>query len=330
MKKLVRNSIIFIILLQLPFYFYVEYFSMNYMNLEYPMWQYQKEIINGGLDRGDSDILILGDSRTMAGIIPSMLSEDARSLCVGGSSPVESYYILKDYLEIHKKPGTVFISFSPFHFEKNSFFWERTVKFKLLTLREEMEVLSKSRKLNDYIVAGNKPILFGYIKACLYRLNFFYYYLPDIRAGKIQSRRGSNIAKFEEMDRDLGFTGYGTKESSGGLGFELEQEKFTLSALFDFYMRELLDLCKKEGIMAIYETMPVNEDTFKAVSESYVSDYLSYIKHLKADYGEFIIDEEFYNYTNDYFGDPNHLNKRGSERLTLYLRDKYSLFLHKK
>jgi len=328
MKRLVRNVSIFIILLQLPFYFYVEYFSMNFMNLEYPMWQYQKDIISGELGRGNPGILILGDSRTMAGVIPSMLSSDARSLSVGGSSPVESYYMLRNYLKNHKKPETIFLSFSPFHFEKNSFFWERTVKFKLLSISEEIEILQRSRELNDYVVAGNKPILLGYSKALLYRMNFFYYYLTDIRAGKIYSRRSSNIAKFNEMDRDLGFTRYGTKQSSGGLGFELEQEKFTLSALFDYYMRELLDLCKAEGIMVIYETLPVNEDTFKAVTENYVSDYRDYIKRLKRDYAEFIIDDGFYNYTNDYFGDPNHLNKRGSERLTLYLKDKYAIYLN--
>jgi len=323
MKRFLYKLVIFLLIAYIPSFIYIEYFSMNFFNIEYPMWKYQKDFIHNDSGNDDPSILIMGDSRTMAGVVPTIISDEARSLCVGGSSPVETYYMLEDYLKHHKPPQAIFASFGPFHFEKNSFFWERTIKFKLLSLWEEMEIVKTSEELNDHIIVGKGSVYKLYLKTLLYRSNFIYYYLPDLRDGKILSRRSDNLKKYAQMGELKGFTSFGTKAYSDGSGFELEREKFEASPLITSYMEKFLTLCQENNIRLVFETLPVNEATYSCLKKGYADDYINYLRVFKSKYTDLTISDAYYPIPNSNFGDPNHLNQEGAEKYSRYLKDKF-------
>ena len=78
-----------------------------------------------------------------------LISDDTRSLCMFAATPVEMYYMLKEYLENHDAPDHILFSLSPFHFERMGMFWERTVKYKMLSSSDFSELFSKADEMDD-------------------------------------------------------------------------------------------------------------------------------------------------------------------------------------
>ena len=96
------------------------------------------------------------------------------------------------------------------------------------------------------------------------------------------------------------------------------------AALLALYLDKLLMLCRESGIQVILEQPPMNEASYAALQESFVSEYTIYIEETQSDYPEFLINSEIPCYENKYFGDSSHLNEAGAAVYTQEFKDKYS------
>ena len=111
--KLISKILAIILPVVLVMQIFCAAFPMSYMDVEYAMYKQQKDYISKNHDT--NRVLILGDSRAKASFMPDVLGEDVYNISLGGISPVESYYMLKEYLENHDAPEYLILAYAPMH-----------------------------------------------------------------------------------------------------------------------------------------------------------------------------------------------------------------------
>ena len=64
----------------------------------------------------NNEILIIGDSRAVAGFNPKIIdSNKVYNLNIGGATPITGYFTLKKLLNSGKTPKLLIVSYAPFH-----------------------------------------------------------------------------------------------------------------------------------------------------------------------------------------------------------------------
>ena len=76
---------------------YIRFFPMNYGDDELPYYLWNKTVTVQEDTRYYST-LILGDSSANAAYLPELLSEGTINLALGGTTPLENYYVLENWL----------------------------------------------------------------------------------------------------------------------------------------------------------------------------------------------------------------------------------------
>ena len=272
-KRFLKNALLFGLIIYTVPALYIEFFPINFHNLEYPMWKYKWDMVRneGGKYH---DIVIMGDSRCLAGIIPDMLSENALSLAIGGGTPVENYYILKNYLRLNRPPKEILLSYAPFFFERHSFFLGRTVRFKFLTEAETAEVINRSIQLKCGILdEGDIPIYTrfkSYWAYLRYRLNLVHIYRAELTESLLFYRRSGNLERYEQMVLTRGHGLFGTARKATETVSEIGKQQFKPYPLHSSYLDDFLRLCSKHNIQVIYHTAPYSDISYKKMNKKYL------------------------------------------------------------
>lgn len=312
-----------LLILVVPFFVILPLYCANfqdyYMDDEYAMYHAQRDYL---LDNHDSNqVIILGDSRTKAGFKPEFLSEKTYNLALGGASPIEGYYSLKEYLDNHEKPQTLILCYAPMHYMDVDTLWTRTIYFHNITRKDAMELFETARNYN----ATDKILIEDY------RLEFLQYqlYLPNKYATALKNagfvfRHGKTVAKYEEMVESRGHSYYGLADSSDGIDGEAKVSDFVPSDIITAYLQRIFDLCEEENIRVIVETAPVNETSYSIFTDAFKANYRAYMSNLQEKNPGVEIYTDFYCYGNDQFGDADHLNKKGCKAFSKYIREKYA------
>lgn len=309
--------------LMTPFFLLLPLYCANfqdyYMDDEYAMYHAQREYLLGAEE--NNRVVILGDSRTKAAFMPKYLSEDTYNLALGGASPIEGYYSLKEYLENHEKPETLFLCYAPMHYMDVDTLWTRTIYFHNITKEDAHELFVTAEEYDcvDNILIED------------YRLEFLQYqwYLPNKYGAALKNagfvfRHDSTVAKYEQVKESRGHSFYGLADFSDGIDGEAKTADFAPSDIITAYMQRIFDLCKEEGIRVIVETAPVNETSYGIFTEAFKAHYREYMDKMQQENPQAEIYTDFYCYGNDNFGDADHLNEKGCRGFSQYIREKYA------
>ena len=146
---------------------YIAAQPINFSDRAYPLWAHQLDVARGSdhdpnatppLDepmRG----LIMGDSRVQAALIPDAIGPRVRSLALMSSTPIDSYFLLRDYLEHHPAPAWIVFSFAPYHLQRNneSFFWNHSVKYSAHGFGDFQILLERSHALGESLRSPPGP-----------------------------------------------------------------------------------------------------------------------------------------------------------------------------
>ena len=89
---------------------------MAFGDNELPYYLWNKDFCSTPHD-SQYDVIILGDSVANSAYMPEILSDHTVNLSIGGTTPMEAYYILKEWLHHNKAPKTVYMSFMDFHLQ---------------------------------------------------------------------------------------------------------------------------------------------------------------------------------------------------------------------
>ncbi len=293
-------------------------FPMYFFDGEYAMYQQQKDHIYNNTDH--SKVIILGDSKAKAAYSPLLLSDETYNLSLGGTTSIENYYSLKEYLDHNEAPEAIFISFTPFHYMEFDSLWTRSVYFHRISDTDIDEIYNTA-----LLYDGSDEITENY-----YELRSQYKYYSVVKYGKpflkafTENRYEKNSETYRDINNSKGQVYFGDKEYCDELGYEPRYINFEPLDIIDHYLRITIDMCIENDIDVIVDNLPMNEATYKACKESYLQGYSDYMNKLQSDYPQIIVNTDLCYYGNEYFGDATHFNSKGSEKYSEYIKNKYS------
>lgn len=287
---------------------------MFYLDQEYPTWVAKLKLAQ---QNPAGKLLILGDSRPVADMIPARIGPNAVNLAFAGSTPIENFYFAQNITAEPSQPAAVLISFSPIEFVKAEFFWNRSVEFGFLNLKELDEIRSRSRTLKDDLLFGVKSPgdLDARLKSSLYVIKFPSYYFPALYAARFYQRHGANQKRLELTLSSRGQSYFGMAHGSMEPDGETVLKSFTPSKILDDYFDRLLFLFYSKKIPVYFISLPHNAASNKFYFAGLEEAFTEYLGHYVNRYPNFhILGEPFPSYPPEYFGDRSHLNEMGATR----------------
>lgn len=343
--KFIFKLIILVCILWGTFALIARNFGMYIYDEEYASYKQTMDYVNN--ETNDlNNVLIFGDSVAKAGIIPQIISENTYNISMAGATTIEQYYIMKNYLEHHKAPKTIFMMyFIGAHDSIDDFFWNRTLYFDCLTTEQFYEIAEKGAFENYRTVENlnGVKILKEESKYKFYekgnfgaKFNFWQYklcsptkYYAAVKNAMFENRYEVNKKEYETSQANKGQHYFGTEATFAPNNVSITaKQHFEVLPIIDIYMNKCMELCMKNGIQVIIEQHPINESTYANMSNDYKKEYMDYMKSLHEKYPEIIVNTEYNICPNDWLGDFSHLNENGATKFTMQLKEKYIEYLN--
>ena len=316
--RLLRNFILIVLPLFAALSIYCACFPMWYIDEEYAFFRQQKDYVTENADYNQT--VIIGDSRTMAGFVPEELSDGCYNLALGGTTPIEGYYTLKEYLEYHPAPEYVVVAYAPMHYMDVDALWTRNIYFHVMNPEDTKELfaIAATCESNENILIEDYPL--EYLMYQFYMPNK---YCTALKNSGFVFRHEANVEKYELMETTRGQNYFGLADGSADVNGEAKKADFIASDVVTLYMQKLFDLCKEQGITVVVEQLPMNETSRNILTDDFKLHYRQYMSELAAANPEVQMYGDFYMYPNDFFGDADHLNPLGAAEYCLYMKQRY-------
>ncbi len=302
------------LLVLLPFFLlalYLKFCPLFYGDDELPYYVWTK-----GLKKQDFEVVILGDSSANAAFLPNLLGENVVNLSLGGTTPIENYYVFQNYLKKNAKPKVCYISYNDKHLFECDCLYTRVFYSHILTFAQGVDLFREAHRHNEGAVL---------VEGWLHKWLSSYFYSPEIYLPAIlASSFGDRLVKNKSLYRydDMHFGSYQSRSRDENWILEPESfDSFGMAELFAFYYERLLSLCSEEGIQVRLVKLPMNQP-------------LTYTRQYEDDYKTFYagIQDRFPAVTaiwlkdgfdqHDFF-DREHLNLNGAIRFSKMLRERY-------
>lgn len=293
---------------------------MAFMDPEYPSWR-AKQILLRRCDLGDT--VILGDSRAAADILPTLLPVPAVNLAVGGGEAIEALATARRMLACRNPPRRVILSLDPGHFTRPDLFWERSVRFGLISAADLDDLRDATRRTGDTSVYAERhiPALPDRLRAWMYRARFPSLYFASLAHGGVLLRWRHNQHRLAATLATRGQYFFGTAPGSDSIAVEGQLAAFHPLPVLDYSFSRLLALLDRRGIEVWFVAMPVNQATWDAVRPTMRAQFAAYLSAYAVRYRHFhIVSDIMPHGPNRYFGDQFcHLNPDGARRFTAWL-----------
>ena len=296
--------------------------KMAYLDPEYAFWRARQDLVRT-CDLGG--MLILGDSRAAAGILPAAMPLQTTNLAMGGGKPIEALAVLRRALACPVPPDRVVISLDAVHFMQPDLFWERTVRYDLLDRADLRELAGLSHQTGDWSVfdARRTDGLPPEMRIALYRMGFPSLYFGNLLKGGVFLRWWNNQAGHAATIASCGQHFFGTDAGSDAVAIEGTLRHFTPSVVLDHYFDRLLMLLDQRGIVAHFVSLPVNQATGHATSPTVVAAFQAYLHEKSQRFPRFHLSGPVLPVWPDrWFGDGfSHLNPSGAARFSARFAD---------
>jgi hypothetical protein len=299
---------------------WVAMMPMAFMEWEYAAWQAKTAM----LERCDlGSVLVLGDSRAAADIIPTRLPVTTTNLALGGGESIEAYVALAQALRCPAPPRLVIISLDPGHFARADLFWERSVRYGWLSRADIAALRADSERLGDLSVyAGHRrgPLPL-WLRDELEQLRFPRLYFASLVHGGGFLRWWRNRHMFQATLADRGHYHFGTADGSDAVALDGHLQAFRPLPILDRYFDKMLALLAARGIESRFIAMPVNQATWQAARPAMREGFAAYLDSYQRRYPLFHVDADLMpHWANRDFGDEYcHLNPAGAERFSATL-----------
>ncbi|MGC8476028.1 MAG: hypothetical protein ACP5NP_06715 [Acetobacteraceae bacterium] len=290
---------------------------LAYLDPEYPAWL-AKERLLAACRVGD--VLVLGDSRAAADLIPRRLPGHVVNLAVGGGEPIEAYSALRRALACPRPPRRVIVSFDAVHFVRPDLFWARSVAFGFEGPRALARLRHVSRATGDFSVwrlrlPRGEP---GRLRAALYAARFPTLYFGPLLHGGIALRWFENRRRLRRVLAARGHYYFGRAAGSAVIAAEGTLRRFHPAPVLDWYFRTLLRLARAHRVPVTFVAMPINTATWRAVRPRVRRGFAAYLAALAArDPGFRVQGGVMPHWPDRWFGDAfSHLNPAGAARFS--------------
>ncbi len=299
---------------------WVALMPLAFLDPEYAAWT-AKRVMLARCDLGE--VVVVGDSRAAADIIPALMPRLTTNLAVGGGEAIEALSAVRRALLCPHPPRLVVVSLNPGQFVRPDLFWERTVRFGFLDHAEVAELARASRAVNDWSVYenGHGDGLTGRTRAALYAVRFPSLYFGSLLKGGVFLRLWDNRRAFAERLAARGQYFFGTAPGCDEVAIEGHLDAFRPLPVLDLYFDRLLALLHARGVRAEFVAMPVNQETWDASRPAVRSAFAAYLRRYEQKYPNFhVMGPTVLGWADRYFGDDfSHLNPDGARLLSTRL-----------
>lgn len=290
---------------------------MAFMDSEYASWR-AKLVMLESCDLGE--LVVLGDSRAAADIIPARLPLRVTNLAIGGGEAVEALSALDRVLACPQRPKLVIISLDPGHFSRPDLFWDRSVRFGFMTEPDLVALREASRQTGDASIYESRPVegIPGPLRAWLYKIRFPPLYFSSLAHGGLLLRWVRNERFFATTLAARGHYYFGTAHGSSTVTVDAHMDSFHPLPILDRYFDRLLMQLDHHGIETRFLAMPVNDATWREVHPAVRDQFAAYLAGYERRYQRFRVASEIMPHWPDrFFGDQFcHLNPEGAERFS--------------
>ena len=305
------------ILVILPFIvvmLYTKFSFMAFADEEAPYYIWNKDKC-AKKQETSYEVVILGDSCANAAYIPELMSDKTINLSLGGTTPMENYYTMKEFLSNNEAPRAVYISFADQHLYGDECFFTRIMYNHRYSVSDCYEMLMTAKEYNDAYVYKDNAIK-DFIEYELYLPNK---YITSLSKAWFFTRYADNKNSYDGIEAHQGR--YIKRCNDEWFDEEVVYENFTVSPLLDYYYRELIRLCITNDINVHLVKLPLpNANIF---SENYNNQWNEYYNNLKIEFPSVTVDRwDTYNSWN--FADGQHMNTHGSMKFSTEIKGKYN------
>ena len=302
----------------LPFVVFSVYAWGNFMAFadeETPYYSWNKEFTRTQQET-HYDVVILGDSVANASYVPELLSDTTVNLALGGMTPVENYYIFKDWLAHNEAPDYVFISFQDLHLNMSDCFWSRAMYMHRFDFKDNLEALRKAQEYGEETIAVD-----GWVSDLIeYELYLPTKYVTSLAKASVNQRLLKNTERKDKTDLHRGW--YMGRSTAVHTDTEVQsQDEYVVDPIYDEYYRRILDLCEQNNITTNIIRLPLSEMT--VFGSDYANQLNAYYEELCYDYEDVSFVWYAKPYEKEMFMDYVHMNMRGAFRFTSFLKEEF-------
>ncbi|WP_207511094.1 hypothetical protein [Longitalea luteola] len=325
LATLLSGLIIFLCLLTKPAFF------LGAPALDYYYCTHQYEQIN---KKTRFSNIIIGDSKGNAALNPVMLGDKWVNLSIPGSDFFEGYITVKRYLQ-HNNADTVVMVYGLNYIAENSpYFPLRTIPFQFVSYSELNELEQVERKykyvFHGTALRGPLNLTWHQFDRKLKYLHFPFSYRATFIDGwnKLCTSQADINPKKEKILKQLsdyrGYMNFGDADSNNTDGVNPDYH-FNPKQISQHYLDLLMKLAAEKKLTVILAIAPMNQASFSSYCNSKLeSTANAYFKNLQKKYPDLIILETPLGLPNSMFGDPYHLNKKGTSVFSEITRNKLS------
>lgn len=302
--------------------------DMSFRDAEYPMWAAKKALV---AECRDWHVVILGDSRAMADLVPDRLGASVVNLALGGGTPIEMYYTARHLLQCPNTPRMVVLSFTVTHFMTKDIYWGRTADFHYLSFDEMEEVRTRSAALDSHLgiyETSRLGQLKGMIKDFLYSARYPMHGVRHMADNYFRGQSKNNREILDYTLRERGYHFFGDADGSTDIPIDTAYSEFKADPLFDDYMNGIVTMLDAKNVPVKFVAMPIHDIAYAKLSPALVSGFARYLAGYETRYPNFHVSgDPIARMPSRYFGDASHLNQRGAVTWSDQLRDNGTLDL---
>lgn len=311
-KLILKCFLVLLPVIMMSLFFWTS--PLAFVDQEAPYYLWNKEITNAVQEKYYK-VIILGDSVANAAYVPEILSDDTLNLSLGGTTPMENFYTLQDWLSCNEAPKICYISFQDFHFQYADCFWTRSMYSHRYRLEQEIKMLYAAINYKESSIIKEHYLL-DFIS---YELRLPHKYITSYMDASFNQRYNSNIIAKQLVQLHGGrYIARNTNENNSNNA--KTYSNFFASPLFDEYYRKIIELCLENDITVRIIKLPLPNTT--VFTDEYENSFYSYYESLINDYPDITVDW-FDNYEKEYFVDSSHMNSHGALRFSTELKALY-------
>ncbi len=291
---------------------YVATMPMAFLDRDYPLYVAKRTM----LDECRPGVAVFGDSRALAATVPGVMPTPVVNYAMSGTSPIETYFLVKRALDCRKPPSLVVVAHSALKFTSDSDYWKFSARSGFLSYRDMRVVDADAARLHDPeiddIRRGDQlPLV---VRDVLFALRFPAFYFDSLVHGWVAGRWLHNRQAFRDCLASSGHALFGRAAGSSDIAVEGEVPSFTVSPLVDLYFSKTLALLAHRGVPVVLAIMPVNQASYDRMKPDLKDGFASYVSLKASQFPSLrVINPTIPCWPNRYFGDAWHFNAEGAD-----------------
>jgi hypothetical protein len=303
--------------------------GMAFLESGYPVVLAKRRLI----DRCQAgELVVLGDSRGEASIIPTRLPVLSANLAIGAIGPVEAYFIARKLLRCPQPPRVVLYVPSIVGYEGlGEGLWQRAAKYGLVSYADLREIANAATTLHDPSVedVSTGDGLTGWVRDLAYSLHFPSIFTSSAIDARLFGRYESNLRVLKAVTESRGHVVYPDGPGGTIVGADAKLEHFDPKPIGAYYFDATLHMLSDAGIRTIVLPIPVADATAAALRPEVKQDVVRYVAgHTNGVAHVTDAFTEVEAWPDRLFVDGSHMNKAGATLFSERLAGCVAAWLH--